>query len=139
MLAEPHGALLHALRSLLEAENGVRIVAEAADARQVLELVSRLSPRTVVLDLRAPALKRVKLAAGTKRSAERYQALTPREREVLRHVVDGLSSAQIADRLGISARTVEAHRAEVMRKLGVRKRTELLRYAFTHGLVPPRG
>ena len=44
---------------------------------------------------------------------------------------------QIAERLGISPKTVEAHRTSLMRKVGVRKATELVRYALRHGLIQP--
>lgn len=63
--------------------------------------------------------------------------LTAREREVLRLTADGLTSARIAARLGISPRTVEAHRANVLRKLGLRNHADLIRYALQRGAVPP--
>jgi DNA-binding NarL/FixJ family response regulator len=65
-----------------------------------------------------------------------YQLLTPREREVLHMVAEGLSSVAIARRLSISPRTVEAHRASVMRKLGLKGRTELIKFALSRGIVP---
>lgn len=51
--------------------------------------------------------------------------LTPREREVARHIVNGHTSKQIGQTMGISPRTVEVHRAAILRKLGVRNATEL--------------
>jgi two-component system, NarL family, response regulator NreC len=69
-------------------------------------------------------------------SSDVYDLLTKREREVLHLVAEGLSSAAIAKRLGISPRTAEAHRASVMRRLGLKGRTELIRYALSRGLVP---
>jgi DNA-binding NarL/FixJ family response regulator len=70
-------------------------------------------------------------------SSEPFALLSAREREVLHLIVDGLSARGIAERLGISAKTVEAHRTSLMRKLGVRKATELVRYALRHGLIEP--
>ncbi len=64
-------------------------------------------------------------------------ALAPREREVFHLVVQGYTSAQIAQQLVISPRTVEGHRASLMRKLGLNSVTELLRFALQHGLLPP--
>ncbi len=64
-----------------------------------------------------------------------YGSLTRREREVLQWVVDGLTSAEIGQRLGISPRTVEKHRANMMQKLGVRNQADLVRYALQHGFV----
>lgn len=54
-------------------------------------------------------------------------SLTPREREVLRDVVAGLPNKMIAHRLGVSPKTVEVHRARVMRKTGARSLPELIR------------
>ena len=61
------------------------------------------------------------------RAALRLAALTPREREVLEGVVRGNSNKQIAYNLGISVRTVENHRAHMMRCLGARHVAELVR------------
>ena len=61
--------------------------------------------------------------------------LSAREREVLHLIAEGLAAKEIAVQLGISTKTVEAHRTSLMRKLGVRKATELVRYAVRHGLI----
>ena len=55
--------------------------------------------------------------------------LSAREREVMQHVVDGFDNRQIGGRLGISARTVEVHKARLMAKLGVRSLADLIRLA----------
>jgi two-component system, NarL family, response regulator NreC len=65
-----------------------------------------------------------------------YNTLTAREREVLHLTAEGHSGSEIADRLFISARTVESHRANLMRKLGVRNQKELIRYALQRGILP---
>ena len=65
-----------------------------------------------------------------------HEALSGREREVLQLVAEGYSSHAIGERLHLSSRTVETHRASLMRKLGLKTRTDLLRYAFRHGIVP---
>ena len=72
-----------------------------------------------------------------KNAAEPFSTLSAREREVLHLIADGLSAKEIASDLGISTKTVEAHRTSLMRKLGARKATELVRYALRHGLVEP--
>ena len=61
--------------------------------------------------------------------------LTERELEVLRLIVDGLTSREIADSLVISPNTVERHRQNIMNKLGLHNRAELVRYAISKGLV----
>lgn len=65
-----------------------------------------------------------------KEAAVRLQALTPREREVIDGLAKGLPNKTIAYDLGISPRTVEIHRANLMTKLGVRSLSEALRIAF---------
>lgn len=64
-----------------------------------------------------------------------YDSLSPREREVLQLAAEGGSSAEIGKRLHISPRTVEMHRANLMRKLGLRRPAELIRYALRRGLM----
>lgn len=65
-----------------------------------------------------------------------YDMLTSREREVLHLAAQGLTGSQTAERLCISPRTVESHRARLMQKLGLRNRAELIHYAVRRGLVP---
>ncbi len=67
---------------------------------------------------------------------EPYETLTAREREILRLTAEGLTSKQMAGLLGISPRTADVHRAHVIRKLGLRNRVEVVRYALKSGLVP---
>jgi two-component system response regulator NreC len=62
-------------------------------------------------------------------------ALTPREEQVLRLIARGHTNPEIADLLTISVRTVEGHRSNLMSKLGLRSRVELVRYAAQHGLL----
>jgi FixJ family two-component response regulator len=68
----------------------------------------------------------------------RYENLTPREREVLVHVVSGRLNKQIAFDLGTAERTIKAHRASVMEKLGVQSVAELVRAAQELGIKPIR-
>ncbi|OGF17086.1 MAG: hypothetical protein A2W00_00945 [Candidatus Eisenbacteria bacterium RBG_16_71_46] len=63
--------------------------------------------------------------------------LTEREREVLKLVAEGLATKEIASRLDISSRTVEAHRANLMRKLDLRSVARLTQFAIREGLVKP--
>ncbi len=61
--------------------------------------------------------------------------LTDREREVLTLVAEGLLNRDIADRLSISVKTVERHRENIMNKLNLHSRTELVKYAIRKGLI----
>jgi DNA-binding NarL/FixJ family response regulator len=69
-------------------------------------------------------------------TSERQGTLTPRERQVLQLVAEGHTSAAIAEQLFISPRTVETHRSNLMRKLGLRTPAEVVRYAVRHGVLP---
>lgn len=68
-------------------------------------------------------------------SDEPVEELTPREKEVLQLIVAGLTNLEIAEKLIISVRTVETHRAHIIDKLGIRRRSELVNYALRKGLV----
>ncbi len=67
--------------------------------------------------------------------APRSKQLSDREREILSLIVDGLANKEMADRFQISVRTVEKHRQRIMKKLGVHKATELVKFAITRGVV----
>lgn len=64
-----------------------------------------------------------------------FDELTPRQREVLTLVAEGLSNADIAERLEISAKTVARHRENIMARLNLHSRTELVKYAIRKGLA----
>jgi DNA-binding NarL/FixJ family response regulator len=63
--------------------------------------------------------------------------LTPRQREVLKRIAEGRSTKEIAFDLGLSVKTVETHRAQIMERVGIRDVAGLVRYAMRTGLVPP--
>jgi len=64
-----------------------------------------------------------------------YDTLTPREQEIMRFIAEGLSMKQIADKLFISQKTVENHRASIFSKLNIHSTMELIRYAAKYGLI----
>lgn len=68
-----------------------------------------------------------------------YEALTTREREVLHMVAQGYTNTEIAARLFVSPRTVEVHRANMMRKLRLQNHTQLIQYALQRKIVPTSG
>jgi len=73
------------------------------------------------------------------RPLDRYELLTSREREVLQLAAQGMGNAEVGDRLAISPRTAETHRANLLRKLGIATQTELIRFAVGRGLLPDAG
>ncbi len=209
VLADDHHVVRQGLRSLLEAEPDFSVVGEAGDGLEATQLVERLQPDVLVLDLMMPSLNGLEvtrqvsqrspqthvvilsmhpneayvleaLRAGaaayvlkestsaelvravreavagrrylspplSERAIEAYmqkaesaaldpyETLTAREREVLHLVAEGHTNAEIADRLFISRRTVETHRANMMRKLGLRTQTDLISYVLRRGILP---
>ena len=64
-------------------------------------------------------------------------ALTPRQREILQLVAEGFTSKDVAQRLGLSQKTVDTHRAQIMERLGVHDVAGLVRFALRVGLVTP--
>jgi DNA-binding NarL/FixJ family response regulator len=75
------------------------------------------------------------LARG--RQSEDEEELTPREEEIVKLVAEAHTTRQIAEILHLSEKTVENHRGNAMRKLGMRDRVELVRYAIRRGLIEP--
>ena len=210
VLADDHAIVRQGMRAVLEATAEFAVVGEVADGLQVLEVVERLRPNVLVLDLMMPGLNGLEItrqvrhrcpqtrvvilsmhadeayvvealrngaagyvlkdasttdvtqavrevAAGrrylSQPMSERaievyaekaqaapldfYETLTTREREVLQLCAEGHSSTEIATRLGISPRTADTHRANLMRKLGLQGQTDLVRYALRRGILPP--
>ncbi|MCB0022731.1 MAG: response regulator transcription factor [Caldilinea sp.] len=70
-------------------------------------------------------------------SQERVESLTPRETEVLTYIAEGFTSREIADTLVISVKTVERHRENIMTKLDIHNRVELVKFAIRKGLIQP--
>ncbi|RRR70900.1 MAG: DNA-binding response regulator [Candidatus Viridilinea halotolerans] len=87
----------------------------------------------------SPPLSEKALDAYVSQTAEStldlYETLTAREREILYLAAQGMTSAEIAERLMIGVRTVDTHRASMMRKLGLHTPLDLIRYAVRRGIV----
>jgi DNA-binding NarL/FixJ family response regulator len=224
VLADDQALLRKGFRMILEAEDGIEIVGEAADGSDAVRLVELYQPDVVLMDVRMPVLDGIEatraitasdtgnetrvlilttfdldeyafsaLRAGasgfllkdvpptelvgairtvargdavvsprvTRRLLEEYAhtlpdlsskdgdtasagdthpalaQLTEREREVLLAVADGLSNAEIAERLYVSEATVKSHVGRLLAKLGLRDRVQAVVFAFQSGLVRP--
>lgn len=113
-------------------------VVRQADADELVRAVRQVARgrRYVGAPMSAEPIE-VWLARAARAGADPYDTLTAREREILQLVAEGYSSTAIARRLTISARTAEAHRANVMRKLRLRNQAELIRYALSRGVLAP--
>jgi two-component system, NarL family, response regulator NreC len=208
VLADDHPVVRRGIRSLLEAEAGLSVMAEAADGLEAVRLAGRLKPDVLILDLMMPGLSGLEVvrvvrqrspqtrivilsmysnnafvaealkngangyvlkgcaertvvravrdvAAGRRflsppvteiaidayieqakaNSFDAHETLTAREREVLQLSAEGKTNPEIAGRLHISHRTVENHRSNLMRKLGLKNQSDLIRHAVRRGLI----
>ena len=117
--------------------------ARTALARGAGAYVLKEAPRAeLILALRTVAIGGVYLHPGlgpraleARPAGEGGGGLSERETEVLRLLAFGHTNAEIGDRLFLSTRTVESHRASIQRKLGLAGRPELVRYALEHGMM----
>jgi len=214
VLVDDHELVRQGIRSLLQRETDMQVVADAGDGLTALELVERLRPDVLVADLMLPGLggleltrqvlrrspgtrvvvlsmhaaepfvlkalaqgasayvlkdagiaellKAIREAAQSRRYlspplADRAVAiyldtkkgpevaldpcngLTDRERQVLHLAAEGRGNPAIAERLGISVRTAETHRARILHKLALRNQTELVRWAIERRIIPIEG
>jgi DNA-binding NarL/FixJ family response regulator len=206
LIADDHGIVRSGLRALLEAQDEMEVVAEAADGVEARDIAIRERPDLAILDVKMPRLTGLQatheireqapdvavlilsmhdderylfeaLKAGAsgyvlKRQADtelieairavergepfltpdaqralikdvlardegRSTELTQREEEVVKLVAEAHTNREIAELLHLSEKTVENHRARAMKKLGMRDRVELVRYAIRRGLIEP--
>ncbi|CDH45116.1 MAG: response regulator transcription factor [Candidatus Competibacteraceae bacterium] len=79
----------------------------------------------------------LRLVRGQPMAGSGMEALTPRQREILQLIAEGHSTREIADRLSISVKTVETHRAQIMERLNIRDVAGLTRFALRTGLIDP--
>ena len=121
------------LRRAFEAGAAGYLVKEAAD----IDLVQAIRQIAAGRQYVHPSLGAALLApdAPSARLSGPGGELSERELEVLRHIALGLTNAEIAERLYVSVRTVETHRAHIHQKLNVRSRAELVRLAHDAGML----
>jgi DNA-binding NarL/FixJ family response regulator len=209
LLADDHALFRSGMRALLDAFEGVKVVAEAADGREAVRLTGEHRPDIVVMDITMPDLNGLDAAAQVARQYpdvrvlvlsmhpdEAYvmralkagvtgymlktasapelelairavargdlylsprvakpviteylmrggevnseaSRLTPRQREILQLIAEGHTSKQIAQRLNLSVKTVDRHRADLMVRLEIHDIAGLVRWAIRFGLVGP--
>jgi DNA-binding NarL/FixJ family response regulator len=208
ILADDHKIVRDGLRSLIEKEDDMEVVAEANDGRTAVRLAVKLSPDLVLMDIAMPGLNGVEATRQIIASAQQckvialsmhadmryvmemlkagasgyllkdsafeelagairtvlnnktylcptvsemvvgdyvqqlhkgdgsvFSTLSAREREVLQLLAEGNSTAQIADRMHLSVKTIETHRLHIMEKLNIHNVAELTKYAIREGLT----
>ncbi len=107
-----------------------------APARALVEAIRAIAAGGRYL---SPPLSDEKIAAYEQRTraatVDLYDTLSTREREVLKLAAEGLTNAEIGERLNLGKRTVETHRANLIRKLDLKSQADLVRFAMHRGLV----
>jgi DNA-binding NarL/FixJ family response regulator len=114
------------IRQALEAGAKGYVLKNAMDL-DLVSAIKKVAEGKTVLD---PQISR-----GGTLKGERDTGLTPRELEILQHIVAGKSNKEIATELNLSVNTVSVHRANIMDALGIHKTAELVVYAIRNGLV----
>ena len=207
LIADDHGVVRSGLKLLLDRQEGLEVVAEAADGAAAVAAALAFRPDLCILDVSMPKLtglqaareiraqdphiavlmlsmhdderylfEALKAGAGgyvlkmeadtalvdavhavlrgepflTNAAEERLirewvsdpstgpsEPLSPREQEVLKLIAEAHTNREIAQVLHLSEKTVESHRGNLLRKLGMRDRVELVRYAIRRGLIEP--
>lgn len=208
LLADDHQLVRVGLRRLLEDEKDFKVIAEAADGKEAVELAKKLNPDVILMDVAMPAMdgmeatKRLvkkrkdpaKVVILTMHADEHYAArllrmgasgyvvkdaapaelaeairtvfegkrfvsaslrealalrvvdglgeepvdlLTDREFQVLGRLAAGATNREIANELSVSVKTIDAHRLNLLAKLGLRNNAELTKFAMRHGILQP--
>ncbi len=131
---------------MLSMHDDDRYFLEALDAGATGYVLKKAADHDLVEALRTVAAGRPFVASPSQRELLREwedgtagsdHSLTPRELEVVKLIAEAHTNRQIADTLMLSEKTVESHRANLLAKLGMRDRVELVRYAIRRGLVEP--
>lgn len=122
------------VQALQNGASGYLLKEAAAD--QLAEAVRTVARGDLYLGTGVPKSVLNRLVKGS--DSDPYNLLTPREREVLHMIAEGKTSRSIAEKTGISAKTVETHRANLMKKLKIHDQTALVKYALRRGIVSLR-
>ena len=111
-------------------------VVKRAPSEDVIAAVKRANQGEAVLHPSvAKLLIKDYLSRVAKGEETSFDTLSDREREILKLIAEGQTNREIADTLFLSIKTVQAHRANLMRKLGMHDRTELVKYAIRKGII----
>ncbi len=121
------------LREALQAGASGYIVKRAAES-ELLDAVRAVSRGDIYIHPSMTGSLLRSMSPSSQPVSSSVEVLTPREIEVLRLLAHGYTNRQIGERLTISVRTVETHRANIIGKLGLRTRVDLITYVETHGL-----
>jgi len=118
-------------------ENGAKAyILKESSIKELVRAIREVAAGRRYLDTRLSQIAIDTFIHNTQREPDKYNSLTSREKDVLKLVASGLSNAEIARRLFVSRRTVEIHRANLMRKLNLRPQyVQLMEYASKIGIL----
>ena len=119
----------------LKAGAGGYVLKQKAD-QELVDAVRAVARGDAFLTNSAMRLARARVDAPTTTAGPR-EPLTPREQQVLKLIAEAHPNREISELLDLAEKTVEHHRSSILRKLGMRDRVELVRYAIRRGLVEP--
>jgi DNA-binding NarL/FixJ family response regulator len=135
ILATLHPSKEYVAQALLAGASGY-LASETAPAELEQAIKTAMRGGTYLSrDISRPAVDRYIKRIGAK--AGPLMRLTPRQREIVQLIAEGNSTKEIAFLLRVSVKTVEAHRTQLMNRLGIHDVVGLVRYAMRFGLVPP--
>jgi two-component system response regulator NreC len=122
---------------MLQAGASGYVPKRAAPAELITAVHSAAEGEVYLFPSRARLLVRDYLSGGQEQAQPVLDDLTEREREVLAYLAEGSSNGEIAEALTISPKTVARHRENLMRKLGLHSRSDLVKYAIRQGIIQP--
>lgn len=134
VLLTMHGDVTYATRGFEAGASGY-VMKQAATDELISAIKEALRGRTFVTPMIAGDLIRTYRESGGIKPNDIQAKLTPRQREVLQLLAEGYSSKEVADKLNISARTVEFHKYRMMQVLNLNTSAELIHYAIKHGII----
>ncbi len=126
-----HQALMAGARGFILKSDAKRHLISAIEA--LTQHQAFLTPSVSVMVLERYLHPEHASGAGT----EHVQSLTPREREIVQLIAEGRTTKEVATTLGVSEKTVEAHRGNILRKLNLHSAVDLVRYAIRNHLIQP--
>lgn len=121
------------VRSALALGASGYVVKSAADT-ELIGAIRAVARGRVFVDIQHEGGQQIFSTPGPKKQSP-FDSLSEREREVLLEVAKGYTNQQIADRVGLSVKTIESYRARLMQKLGLKDRADLMRLAVEAGLL----
>jgi len=122
------------VRRMLKAGASGYVLKKSAGA-ELVGAIRAVAKGGLVLDPEVARAAMEESSPGSGVAGDPYEALTDREKQVLKLVAEGKSNKEVAELLGISVKTAMSHREHVMEKLAVHNRTELIRFAIKRGVI----